>query len=512
MTDVPPGYRVRRTWRNHTGNQSVEPLRLYDARSLEELRAIVLEAHACKATVRAVGSGHSWSDVALTNGFLVKTHKLSSMLPLEEGVLRDELDTSHLVRVQGGIRLRELNRELDRRGLALSNMGGYDAQTLAGVMSTSTHGSGIGFGPIADAVRSIDLVASEGRLLRVEPSGGITDREAFEPARPGWRLVSDDRWFDAVRVGLGCMGLIYSVYLEVVDEYWLKEVRETAWWPDLREGLRSGKALEGKRHYEVYFSPYPRGDGKVRCLVTTREHTKPSRRWLGSPSRRRNSIPEFLGLLPIVPAALNLLLDLRPQLAPRLLDMALNALADEEFTSVSYKVLNIGTANLLPAYSAEIGVPVDDRGYHVRAVDRIIEIAGRHRRAGTVYQTSPISLRFVKASSAYMSMMHRTPTPTPTPTMMIELIQMTRTEGGFELLAAYEEALYDLCGRPHWGQVNTLTGSHGLVRSMYPGYDDWLRVHAEINGGGVFDSPFAKRVGISASRFCEDPPGSSPGA
>lgn len=497
MTAAAPSYKVRRTWRNHTRNQAVQPLRLYDARSLEDLRAIVREAHAYETTVRAVGSGHSWSDVALTNGFLVKTHKLNAMLPREEEVLRPGLDTAHLVRAQSGIRLRTLNRELETYRLGLSNMGGYDAQTLAGVISTATHGSGLGFGPIADAVRSIDLVASQGRLLRIEPGGGITDPEAFAARHGGWELIQDDRWFDAVRVGLGCMGLIYSAYLEVEDEYWLKEVRKTAWWSDVREDLRSRKALASKRHYEVYFSPYPHRDGEVRCLVTTRERTEPSRHWWGSPSRRRNSVPEFLALLPIVPPALNLLLELRPQLAPRLLDRALTALADDEFTSVSYKVLNIGTANLLPAYSAEIGVPVDERGYHVQAVDRIIDIAERHRKAGGVYQTSPISLRFVKASSAYMAMMH------DSPTMMIELIQMTRTEGGFELLAAYEEALYELCGRPHWGQVNTLTGSHDFVRSMYPRYDEWLRVHAEVNQDGVFDSPFSKRVGISALQFCD---------
>ena len=73
------------------------------------------------------------------------------------------------------MRLRELNRLLDDNGLALSQMGGYDAQTVAGVMSTSTHGSGIEFGPIADSVRSLDLVASGGRVIRIERADGPTD-------------------------------------------------------------------------------------------------------------------------------------------------------------------------------------------------------------------------------------------------------------------------------------------------------------------------------------------------
>src|SRR5256714_11337052 len=132
---------------------------------------------------------------------------------------------------------------------------------------------------------------------------------------------------------------------------------------------------------------------------------------------------------------------------------------------------------------------------HSEAVDRIIAVADERRSLGDVYQSSPLSLRFVKASPAHMSMMHGRDT------MMIELIQLTRTEGGYELLAAYEEALYELGGRPHWGQVNTLTGSHGLMASMYPDYGKWLEVYGQLNASRVFDSPFTRRVGISQERF-----------
>jgi D-arabinono-1,4-lactone oxidase len=110
---------------------------------------------------------------------------------------------------------------------------------------------------------------------------------------------------------------------------------------------------------------------------------------------------------------------------------------------------------------------------------------------GSAYQTSPFSLRFVRASPAYLSMMEGRDT------MMIELIQQTDTEGGFELLAAYEDALYELGGRPHWGQVNGLMGP--AVRALYPRLDDWLAAHAELNASGVFDSPFGKRVGFSSA-------------
>ena len=476
----------RRTWRNHTGNQAIDALQIRRPGTLDEVVAAVQEAERRGVEARAVGSGHSWSDVALTPGFLLQPEGLARPLSLEVPELRHGTNLESLVRVEAGMRIRDLNRHLDGEGLALSQMGGYDGQTVAGVISTSTHGSGVGLPPLCDYVRSLDLVASGGRVHRIEPGAGPTDREAYEARHPDRTLVQDDHWFDAALVGMGCLGVIYAVMLEVEPRYELTEVRTLSSWEEVSEQLRSGEVLQGHRHLEVYLNPHRR-KGRNACLVTTRDRAEPGAKRGGA--RRRNSVPEFMALLPITPHLLNALTDLRPSLTPRLLDGALEALADEEFTGPSHRVLNIGTANLLPAYSSEIAVPLDGR--HIEAVERILAIADRHRELGSVYHTSPISLRFVRESRAYMSMMHGRDT------MMMELIQMTRTEGGFELLAAYEEALYDLEGRPHWGQFNTLTGSHDLVRRLYPRYDAWQDVHGQLNASRVFDGPFSKRTGIS---------------
>ena len=69
----------RQTWKNHLGNQAIQPLRLCLPQSLNELVALVREAEAARCTVRAVGSGHSWSDVALTDGYLVDPSGLSGL-------------------------------------------------------------------------------------------------------------------------------------------------------------------------------------------------------------------------------------------------------------------------------------------------------------------------------------------------------------------------------------------------------------------------------------------------
>ena len=190
------------------------------------------------------------------------------------------------------------------------------------------------------------------------------------------------------------------------------------------------------------------------------------------------------------PGRINKLLRKHPRLAPLLLALSMLALVKRTYVQVSYKVFNIGAANLVPAYSGEIAIPTDGR--HIEAVERIFEVAGAQRRDAKVYQTSPIALRFVKASPAYLSMMHGGET------MMIELIELHGSKGAVELIDAYEEALTGLGGRPHWGQINTLRP--GDVAAMYPRYADWQRIHRSMNATGVFDSPFSERVGIAADR------------
>jgi len=174
-----------------------------------------------------------------------------------------------------------------------------------------------------------------------------------------------------------------------------------------------------------------------------------------------------------------------PHLMTTRFDSVLHGMEDTGFADRSYKVFNIGEANHLPAYSMELGVAVDGR--HVEAVDRILEIAAVRAKEG-LFHSSPFSLRFTGPSSAYASMMH------DQPTMMIELIMVTESRGGYALLEGYEHRLEDLGARPHWGQYNTLTAER--VAQLYPAWSKWLAAEKELNASGVFDSPFTRRVGI----------------
>lgn len=442
-------------WHNHTGNQRCEPRGIERPSSLEELVALVRRAEAEGTTVRAVGAGHSWSDAALTDGYLVLPDRLGGIVDVD----------GRLVRVRGGTHLRDLNAALDARGLALPQMGGYDEQTIAGVVSTSTHGSGLNWGPFPDFVRSLELVVAGGDVVHIE---------------------RDDPRFDAAVCGMGTLGLIHSLVIEVRERFWLHEVRTVDTWERVRETVTAAGVLGDGDHYELFVNPYAGKDGEHRLVVTRRSDCpEPA----GKPQDKleRHPLTELQSKLPITGVLLRFAARRWPALLAWRFDAVLADLADDAYDNVSYKVFNIGEANRLPAVSMELGVTLEgDR--HLETVDRILAIAARRRKEEKLVHTSPIALRFVAPSRACASMMQGQPT------MMIELILVDGTRGGDALLAGYEEELADLGVRPHWGQINALTPAR--VRELYPRWEEWLAVERELNASGVFDSPFTRRVDI----------------
>jgi FAD/FMN-containing dehydrogenase len=489
-----------RYWKNAEGNQRVLPLRIYDPTTCEQLVAIVEQAQDDGVTVRAVGSHHAWSDAALTDGYVVETHGLHQFF---REIKDARTSTENLVRVEAGIRLRALNEELLSRGQALLNMGGYDGQTLGGAISTSTHGSGVAFGPMSDVVVSLDVVASDGQCIRIEPEDGITDQDKFEQSRPEWpkwQLVKNDERFHSAQVSIGCFGIIYAATIEVIPAYWLTERRRIDNWRELERKLGNrhalDKVLDEHRHYEIYINPYPttrEQEPDHVCVVTTRDTTKvgPHQRPQRSP-RRRNALQEFGLTIPFVRRLIVFLFANWPKLGPKLLAIGLKSQANHDFTSHSFRVLSIGNANLLPAICSEISVPVDDDGTHVKAVREVLKKAKVWRDQGRIYHAGYISLRFVRESPAFLSMMYGRPV-----TMAIELFILHPIRGSEELLSAYEDALSKLGGRPHWGQFNRIAGDRETLAAMYSKFPVWEDVERQLNSSGVFDSPMTKRVGFT---------------
>jgi hypothetical protein len=446
----------------------------------------------------------SFSDILRNDDTLIETTRLLGslealapsaevLLPLEQDLFRAP-SPEPLVRVPCGARIRALNAALARQKLAFSNLGGYDGQTFVGALSTSTHGSGLRLPPLCDAVRSLDLVGAGGRLYRIEPAGGLTDPEKFARRYGGDRtLVQSDAWFWSCVVSLGCLGVISSVTVAVSPAYLLSEQRRLRPWCDVARELdrEAGGPLEHFRNYEVLLHPYPLRGGGYTCLVTERGVAPPGteRRPL-DPNRRAAESVSFLGS---TQRELLAVMKSQPRLIPGILQAGLEALETGCHPHVdhSYEVYDVGQINTADVMSGEYFFPLRG-GAHLRAIGRLLELCAEHRRHG-IYQPSPLALRFIAGSRAPLSMVRGEPH------CSVEIACFNGLPYAAEALLDYERLCLELGGRPHWGQVNELTGAPGWLARAYPGLGTWLSTYRELNASGLFDNHFTDRMGFRTS-------------
>ncbi|WP_433453414.1 D-arabinono-1,4-lactone oxidase [Streptomyces sp. CA-142005] len=164
------------------------PREFHRPRTLDALAALVADS----ARVRVLGSGHSFNRIADPgpDGVLLSTAGLPRTI---------DVDTAaRTVRVSGGVRYAELARTVHAHGLALSNMASLPHISVAGSVATGTHGSGVGNGPLASAVREVEMIAADGAT-------GTMGR--------------DDQRFDGVVTSLGALGVVTALTLDLEPAY-----------------------------------------------------------------------------------------------------------------------------------------------------------------------------------------------------------------------------------------------------------------------------------------------------
>ncbi len=496
----------------------VDPEQIIVPTSLEQLVQIVASAQRQQRRVRMTGSGHSFSDVAINDECLLRPQGLTLPLKLDRRQLADHVEArEELVRVESGITLRDLNPWLwNVEGLALSNLGGYDAQTIVGAAITGTHGSGLTHGPIASQIQSLQVVSVDGEVLQIEPADGITDARRFpghietRAGRVAARLVQDDHLFRAVTVSMGCMGIVYSVVLRAEHQYWLAEHRVPTTWGALTRSdgfldrlIRDRKLDDGDapdpEYYEIYVNPYPsRPNDPIeqrRCLLTKRYKRRVPPVRLTREETTRGKVQDWqlklVNSLTGHGGSIASFLNDNPDKAGWVIDQSLDAIEDKGgFVDRSYQVFHLGEANHVRAYGIEMAFDVKQS---VEAIERLFMHAEELRARGFVH-SSPPSLRFVKSSDAWLAMQHGRPT------MMLEMGVLVCANGSDELLESYEHMYMRLMqARPHWGlDLNVIT-SFEQVRQLYgSAADQWLAAYRKLNPHGTFSGRFTDRLGLDA--------------
>ncbi|HET9690963.1 MAG TPA: D-arabinono-1,4-lactone oxidase, partial [Acidimicrobiales bacterium] len=241
------------TWSNWAGTETARHAAAARPAATDEVAAVIRAAGARGQRVKALGAGHSFTGIAVTDGVAVDLARLAQVRSVDTA--------TGLVTVGAGIRLHRLCEVLEGFGLAMANMGDIAVQTLAGAIATGTHGTGARLGGLATQVVGLELVTADGR---VHTCSADTEPELFA----------------AARVGLGALGVVTAVTLQAVPAFRLHAQERTEPLDDVLAGLDA--AADRVEHFEAYWVPHtslartkrnartdepPRGNGRITHLV-----------------------------------------------------------------------------------------------------------------------------------------------------------------------------------------------------------------------------------------------------
>ncbi len=442
MNEVPlpgalPGETGTREWATWGRTHSVTPRHVLRPGSVPELADGVAAAVRRGLGVRAVGSGCSFSALPLAPDVMVDLSGLSGLPAVDRENRR--------VTVLAGTTIRTLNQELDAHGLALANLPDNDWQTVAGAVSTGTHGTGLAFGSLSQQVVALSLVTSGGELV-----------ECSAEQRP--------ELFQAARVGLGAVGIIAGVTLECEPAFRLHAA-------ELKEPLGQlvdtlGSRMAGADHFEFFWTP---GTATAQTRILTRLHKLPdSYTRPGSPVARTVRRLDDALLRNTLTAGLNQLATVLPRSTPGMNRLDAFTNSPRQYSDLSFRVFTVPRRTRF--VSSEYALPAEELVAAFRELQTLIE-----RRD---YSFSlPVDVRCSAAEDAWLSPAHGRETG------WIALRQYWRRYDP-KVFAAAEEIFVDHGGRPHWGSVHTRDAEY--LHAVYPRFQDFLDVRAQADPDGVF--------------------------
>jgi L-gulono-1,4-lactone dehydrogenase len=425
-------------WRNWAGDELCRPSAIERPASLDELSAAIDGATRRGLRVRAAGAGHSFSDIACSDGLLLSLERLTGIVDIDRA--------SGLVRVQAGITIRELSRRLIAHGLALENLGDIDVQSVAGAISTATHGTGARLGNISSQVQELKLVLADGSTLECSAQ---QDPEAFR----------------AARVGLGACGVTAEVTLRCVPAFTLHGVDAPA---PLQETLeRFDELALGNDHFEFFVFPHT-----DTALTRTNNRTD-------EPPRPRSRAAAYANDVLLTNHAFGVICRGGRRFPARIpqLNRLVTRLAGRS-ERVERSAAIFASPRLVRFTEMEYALP---RERTVEAVRAVMELIGRRGFAVSF----PIEVRTVASDDAFLS----TAAGRDSGFVAVHMYRGMAWEPYFR---AVEAVMDGLEGRPHWGKRHFQTAA--TLRPRYPEWDRFQAVRARLDPDGRFANAWTDRV------------------
>ena len=401
-------------WRNWSGSQS-SAARIVQPSQISELQSLV-KTH---AHIRAVGAGHSFSPLAKTDEVLLNLDQF-------KGVVAFDQEKTQCT-VQAGTRLYDLGKDLAPINQALINQGDIDQQSLAGAISTGTHGTGIDLPCISAFVEGFELLTADGELLQCH-------RE------------QNAEIFQAGRVALGSLGILTKITLQNRPRYKLKEQIRLCSLKDVFTHIEQWK----HQHRHIEFWAFLHADQMIlKTLDETEDDIQP----------RQESWPSEDALLTLCSELTRLFPPTNPYLQ-KLLSVFVKPTCYVDWSNQIFP-----TPRQTKFNEMEYQIPVEQG---LKCLDEILHVLGKHQ----VPMFFPIEFRYVNGDDIWLSPFYQRDS------VSISIHQFYKQDyhAIFDLV---EPIFQKYQGRPHWGKLHSMSAAS--LRELYPKWDDFMALRQQLD-------------------------------
>ncbi|MEU1074252.1 MULTISPECIES: D-arabinono-1,4-lactone oxidase [unclassified Streptomyces] len=426
------------TWRNWAGNVTARPVREASPASADELAEVVRRAAEDGLKVKAVGTGHSFTTAAATDGVLIRPDLLTGIRRIDR--------TAMTVTVEAGTPLKRLNAVLAREGLSLTNMGDIMEQTVAGATSTGTHGTGRDSASIAAQIAGLELITADGSTLTCSAK-------------------ENPEVFAAARIGLGALGVVSAITFAVEPEFLLTAREEPMTFDKVTSEFDALYAEN--EHFEFYWFPHTGNCNTKRNNRSAGPAAPPGRvsGWIEDEFMSNGLFQVVCSLGRAVPATI-----------PAIAKVSSRALSARTYTDIPYKVFT--SPRRVRFVEMEYALP---REAVVEALREVRALVDRSR----LRVSFPVEVRTAPADDIALS----TASGRDTAYIAVHMYRGTPYQAYF---TAVERIMTAHAGRPHWGKVHSRDAEY--FAGVYPRFGEFTALRDRLDPDRLFGNAYLRRV------------------
>ncbi len=410
-------------WQNWSGLQKVNPRHNLTPATIDELRATIMQAD----TIRVAGAGHSFSPLVPTQDSLISLAGFQGIYELDA--------EQQKAWVGAGAWLYALAEDLETQGFAFRNMSDINVQSLAGAISTATHGTGMNFPCLSAEITGAEIMTAQGDVF-----------------------YADADMLPALRVSLGALGILTKLQIQLVPRYHL---HRRVWVQRVDNVLKDAETLwRTHRNFEFFYIPF-----SDYCICITHDATD-------LPVTPQAPHEDDEGLFDL--KALRDYLSWFPSLRRFLLAQAIEAVPEENVVGESWRLL-----------STQRTIPFNEMEYHIPAKSGLeaFEAVYHHIETHRPDAFFPMEIRYTKADDAWLSPFYESD-------CISVAVHRMADENHDYFYSEIEPIFLRYGGRPHWGKLHSLV-FRDLV-DLYPEFERFTELRTRLDPQGKFLNPHLK--------------------